>query len=106
MSRDILSPIAVASRSAAANAPFALAVMAILAFGAWLAQRGSAAQVHDSRRAAFLRVLASQPQAVTAEAFAAYAADPEWRARALRDMTDPALPDETRAAIRQALAAA
>jgi Zn-dependent protease with chaperone function len=106
MSRDILSPLAVASRSAAANVPFAIAIMAVLAFGAWLANRGSAAQAHDSRRASFLRVLASQPQAISADIYAAYAADPDWRARALRELVDATLPDEVRAAIRQALAAA
>lgn len=106
MPQDILHPLAVASRSAAANVPFALAVMAVLAFGTWLAQRSSTTHTEDSRRAAFLRQLASQPKAISAEVYAAYAADPEWRARALREIVDPALDDEMRSAIRQALAAA
>ncbi len=106
MSSVILSPLATMSRAAASCTPIALAAVAVLWFCGWMIRRGSEAQASDSRRAAFLRVLATNGAVIPPQLYVAYAEDPDWRGTALRSITDPALTDEVKGALRLALAAA
>lgn len=106
MTSAILSPLAAMSRSAASCTPTALATMAVLWFCAWLIRRGAEEQATDSRRAAFLRALATNAAVIPPRLYVAYAEDPDWRGTAMQALTDPAITDEVKGALRLALSAA